>query len=345
MTMIRNISTYISILLFLMAPAFSFSDDKGIEVIEREIIQLDSILVALQSQSREMTARAGEIARQISELRQEEPLSFFNRQRLESLLKESLTLTQAIETLQLRIKRNQENAQSRRRILTNLYDQQIEQLLKLLDSKPAAEQQKFILTKIQKIKRKKEKVQATLFRQPFYSIQPGIVLKIDENDTPESLKRKADFLKDREDRYRKIADQLGERIDKFEKERMLRERMSDFISDIALFDHQDDPLQNTETALANNQTEPAADEYSERNGKAVENQQSEGYYFLNAETQIPFSQSLTTNDLDGLIEKMKQEQEKFQKAADSLSLQAEQFYKATQIRKIIFQKNNRAKSE
>jgi len=330
----RAVLTNIIGLLLLMLPYYALSDEIEIEKLEVQIATLDSIWNELQSRYKYLSERAKEKAQRISNLRREEPLSFIKRRQLESLLKESLVLTQEMENLHLKIKNIRQDLKAKRDTLIRLYDQQIERLLKILESNPSATQRKITLAELRKIKEKKSSIQKPLFQEQLFLREPKIILKINENDTPHSLKEKADYLKDQEDRHRKYANNLEEKIKELEKELNLRERMADFISDLALFDQQEEPLQKKGTEISSAEFRPTEvpidnrEETSYQEKDLISNDN-----FLNPEVGTYSLQSLTVSDIEVLIERLKKEQLKTNKASDSLSIQAEKFYQAAEARK------------
>lgn len=338
----RFIFTYIIWGLLISIPSFSLANEIEIAELEIQIDKLDSIWNVLQSQIKDLNKQAKTKAQAIADLRREEPLNFIERQHLESLLKESLTLTQKIENLQREMNHIQQELKTKRSELIDIYDRKFESLLKILDSNPSALQRKESLAELQRIKMKKAKIQEPLFHEQLFLPEMKIIFKIEDNDTPHRLKEKADYLKDQEDRHRRHATRLYKKTSELEKELNLREKMSDFINDLALFDQQEEPLQkNKATESISNNT--YTDKFSEET--AVDNRGFATYreknfildnIFLNPEIQTASLQSLTISDLEIILKKLKKEKDRINRIADSLNIQAELFYKAAQARKAKF---------
>ena len=331
-------------MIFIALPAVLLSAETDIAALETEIYQLDSTLTAFQQQSNQWTTQADDLARQISELKRDASLNFIERQRLESRLKESLKLTQAIEALQPRIKQTQKELREKRSQLIGLYDQRLEALLNALHAKPDKQARQLALAEMNTINRKRAALQNFLITGIPPAQQPGPLLKIEETDTPQSLKRKGDFMKDQQERYQSYAWQLGETISGFEKELTLRQRMSDFMNDLSLFDHQDEALQASAEAGAK-ALDAGVATYDENQGRWLgddKNQIQPGAgnlgYLPGAEGYAAQREPLSNADLETLIKELKSERATFQQFSDSLGARADTFYQAIQSHKLFLDK-------
>jgi len=295
---------------------------------EEVLARKDSLISAMNRQIDALKKQAAAITNRINALRASESLNFIERQQLESHLKESQTISRTITQMQTTIKQTRQNADSSRVRLDQLYDRRLETLITALKNKTPAAQRDSILSEIVSLKQRKLGIQGSFSDEPSYAQRPGIRLTIDEMDTPETLKRKADFLKDQEDRYRRYLALLGKKIADLEKELALREKLSDFVADLSLFDQRDDALQKTASA-AQTGNESFSTLYGGTKNRDYENitvNQLNDPLLFNIDAQMTTPMPVLPNDLDQIIRKLKKEKIKVQDSADSLSTQAEIYY-------------------
>jgi len=161
---------------------------------------------------------------------------------------------------------------------------------------------------------------------------PGIEL----DDTPKEIEAKADFYRDREDRYREKAQELQGHIKKVRDETILRKRMAELVDDTRLFDHRDEPFA-TKTSSAG---APATDEATKGRGPALTNEYSESRNapaLTAADQLLTFDfQSLPIYDVDDYLKVLEAEKQRLVATADSIAAVARIFdQQAKQLRQSI----------
>ncbi|MBN1350211.1 hypothetical protein JXJ21_12425 [candidate division KSB1 bacterium] len=328
--------TYI-IFLLLLAPMLLLAHNPVMIKLESEIAAIDSVVTEMQLKYDRLRSETTQKSEQVAALKREQSISFIQRQKLESLLQESVALTNEIERLQVQIQVRRKQQNEMRSKLIRLYDEELDRLLMALKPQPAEENRAILIEGIQNIRAKKLAALGEISKQVDLLLPGKIELKIEVNDTPTSLKRKGDFVKDQEERYRKYIAQIDQKITDLRKDRTLRERMADFIGEMAFFDQRDETIQNLKTNF------PAADNDAATLGRDAESENygtihADSYLLLNAEIQMLASQPPTARSLDELIEKLEQDKVKLKITADSLSQRANEFYKATEALKKIGEK-------
>lgn len=160
---------------------------------------------------------------------------------------------------------------------------------------------------------------------------PIIDVQIEADDTPAQIEAKADFLLDQADRLQSAAARMAKKIDELRDELRLRNRLADFVDDLAAFDPGNELVQsNTRSGTA------ALNATGESSGERVVDVKS-GAPEITATAQVtPASillepqwpantTTLTSAELEAWISKLAQQRRQALHSADSLKHQAEAF--------------------
>jgi hypothetical protein len=193
-------------------------------------------LARLRQRQQSLSQQADSLARDIQGRKQKSP-SLLQDRSLNAALRFSQTLADSMQQLQ-----QEENRVDR------LLRQKAEQLLKILNDEIARLADDGEKLKREKNSKQREQVKAellecrewqrrcqALLEQP----PPAIIIyevEVKPEDTPETLRRKADFLRDQADRLRREVKRVDTKIAEIKDETQVRERMTDFTDELALLD-------------------------------------------------------------------------------------------------------------
>jgi hypothetical protein len=152
---------------------------------------------------------------------------------------------------------------------------------------------------------------------------------IDDDDTPVQIRQKADLLLDQSDKLRRHAGDLEEQKKRLKKELDLRYRISDFVTDLSVFDQQEEVLSGTQTS---DRTVQDNVDYTGEAALAPDDiRQSESTFdnlIINPNNHD--YTNLTSDDLETVIETIAAHQNRLITQADSLNVQAKKFNKTAQ---------------
>jgi hypothetical protein len=234
MERIKKIIQILSLSVLVGLPLFAQTPERG--KLQDEVGNLSTHLARLRQQQQSLSQQADSLARDIQRRKQHSP-SLLQDRSLNAALRFSQTLADSMQQLQ-----QEENRADR------LLRQKAEQLLKILNDEIARLANDGEKLKREKNSKQREQVKAelmecrewqrrcqALLEQP----PPAIIIyevEIKPEDTPETLRRKADFLRDQSDRLRREVKRLDGKIAEIKDETRVRERMTDFTSELALLD-------------------------------------------------------------------------------------------------------------
>ncbi|MFQ5824748.1 MAG: hypothetical protein ACE5JB_11875, partial [bacterium] len=210
--------------------------------------------------------------------------------------------------------------------LISIYDSEIKKSLNKLENKKIlSELRPALFQKIELLRSKIEQVKSKI--RPLNLKEFKISkLQIDPDDTPKQIEQKADLLKDQEDKLLRFAQQINRQTEELHRELEIQNRIGDLVTDLALFDQQEEALGNVSTlntkALTAGEEGGPTEDYKE-NREFIE----ENLYV--GQKDFDFS-NLSTEQLEEVIENLKKRRQRIQAQADSLAKQAEAFYQAAQ---------------
>ncbi len=306
---------------FTVAVERDNSDDsdprKRYDKIRAEIVQLQALNSRLQH-------RADSLAAVINGLKQQPEIGYFERARLESLLKKSQKLSQTIEQnatkrKQLRDERHQLGTE-----LIGIYSFRIDSLLSLLPSQNGSSGEQ-LLRRIQSLRQKrslleKENIPAVA------DIAAAERLRVEESDTPEEIEAKRTYYLDQSEKLKKRAALLQEKMSRVQKETKLRRRMSDLVEDVRLFDQSDEPYAFSSSDAV------FADDGLDQQREYVNAPVAGGKENDRVPSRLEFERVLTVNtgalsiyQVDQYIDLLQGEEQKYLVISDSLRRVADQY--------------------
>ncbi|MCI0696151.1 hypothetical protein L0337_29635 [candidate division KSB1 bacterium] len=231
---IKKIIRLLSLTALVGLPLFAQTPERG--KLQEEVGNISTHLARLRQQQQSLSQQADSLARDIQRRKQQSP-SLLQDRSLNAALRFSQTLADSMQQLQ-----QEENRVDR------LLRQKAEQLLKILNEEIARLANDGEKLKREKNSKQREQVKAellecrewqrrcqALLEQP----PPAIIIyevEVKSEDSPETLRRKADFLRDQSDRLRREVKRLDGKIAEIKDETQVRERMTDFTDELALLD-------------------------------------------------------------------------------------------------------------
>ncbi len=317
--------TMLVIVLMLLAGANLFAQG-SMRALEAQFVEIDSAVSVLKNKKNILNDPLQQKTVQIQELKNKNALNYFQRQKLEGLLKDSQDLSNRMVAYDSEMRKMSQGLVKTGNELLTIYDSEIKKSLKNLETKDLSQEyRKTILQNIETLRRKKETIKSRTGQDDAIEIRTS-QLRIKLDDTPKRIKQKADLLKDQEDKFRRLANRLNSQKEELKKELNLRNRIDDLVTDLALFDQQEEILGNLSTAEG----------ASRLTGADALNPDAEISQGLRAaETNLIFVGqkdfdflTLSTEQLEEIIESLIEQEKQAEVKADSLGKQAETFYKA-----------------
>lgn len=297
--------------------------------LEAEFARIEQRIQEIEQAREPLLQQARAYAEQIRELKSKDKLNYFQHQKLEGLLKDSQDLSSRIEDLEANLREGRQAYAKTGRELMAAYDDEIRQNLKQLEKEStSAAARQAQLEQISTLRLKKESVQSRITPENQQKIQIT-KLDIEPDDSPRQIEQKADLLKDQEDKLRAYADRLKSKTQELQKELNLRTRINDLVTDLALFDQQEEAIGNINPSTSEVQADINSNPLGET---ATLSRKSLTEGFLVGQKDFDFS-SLSSEQLEDAIEIFKKQEHLTQVRADSLAKQAERFYKAAQENK------------
>ena len=317
--------TMIIFALLLIAEANMFAQG-SMRALEFQFVKIDSAVSDLENQKNSLNEPLQQNAAQIQELKNKSELNYFQHQKLEGLLKDSQDLSNRMANFDSEIhKMNRRLVKIGNELLT-IYDSEIRKSLNNLENKDLSQgYRKAILQNIETLRRKKKNVKNRIGQENTIKIRMS-QLRIAPEDTPRKIKQKADLLKDQEDKFRRLASRLNSQREELTKELNLRNRIDDLVIDLALFDQQEEILGNLSTSEGGGRV--AGADASNPNAEITQGLRAfETNQVFVGQKDFDFS-TLSTEQLEEVIENLMAQEKQAQVKADSLGKQAETFYKA-----------------
>ncbi len=230
----QTINKIIPILALFCLPLMAQTPERAKR--QAELDSLSTHLERLHRQQQILSQQADSLARDIQRRKQQSP-SLLQDRSLNSALRFSQTLADSMQQLQ-----QEENRVDR------LLRQKAEQLLKILNEEIArlaregeklaheknSTQREQIAAELLQCREWQRRCQAWLEQPP-----PAIIIyevEVRPEDMPETLRRKADFLRDQADRLRREVKRLDAKISEIKDETQVRARVADFATDLSLLD-------------------------------------------------------------------------------------------------------------
>jgi len=274
----------------------------------------------------------------IQNIKTDRSLNVFQRQQLEHLLKTSLENSKDLKHLDHEIARLENQYQTKLKNIVAWYEQQIDSVLNdTIEGSISKKKQKLAYEKIKKLKTWRDFYSKKMKPLSIKKV-PGSTVAIDEFDSYQKIKQKADLLKDQEEKIRKQKQLLSNQTADLENELKLRNRMNELISDTYLMDY------NTELP---SQSVLAIDEKSGTNKTLDYNEIRSDAFYATVPSTLDAADVLvllvdvsevSTLDLEQYIQRLRLVDNQLGKTADSLQIKAKQFYQAAEKKKREIQK-------
>jgi len=321
-----KLTTIIVFSLWLLAGENVFAQGSR-RVLESQFVEIDSASSELKNKKNVLKNRLQQKAAQIQELKDQSELNYFQHQKLERLLKDSQDLSYRMANFDSEIRKMSQGFVKTGNELLTIYDSEIRKSLSNLANKDLSQEyRKTILQNIETLRGKKENVKSRIGHGNAIEIRVS-QLRIEPDDTPIRIKQKADLLKDQEDKFRRLANRLNSQKEELTRELNLRNRIDDLVTDLALFDQQEEILGNLSTSEGGSSRLAGADESNPDTEISQGLRTSESNLIFVGQKDFDFS-TLSTEQLEEFIESLINREKQAEVKADSLGKQAETFYKA-----------------
>ena len=317
---------------FLLYPAILFSQSELKSDLD-SLRRVRAELANLQNKQLEYMQIIDSLAIRINQLKSAQSLNFFQRRRLENLLREVQKSSNNLSVLEKEIS----YARAREDKWEKLINEKKQatsfdsfQLLEIKETLTHEQKQNAIQTfkNLQETQRKINKDELKTFRHikiPRIQIEP--------EDTPRQIERKADLIKDSEDKIREQADLIGRKIKRGEQALELRQRMGDLLADIAVFEHRDEPSSAGEKKnLSDRFSLDASDGLRSNLADKSITQGIPTAYSVEDIMQVDFG-GLSSADMESAIQILQEMHDHYIASADSLKEKAEKFYQTAQDRR------------
>jgi hypothetical protein len=298
--------------------------------LEKQLVGIDSNMAVLRTQQSELLAQIEHHNRQIHTLKKEGSTGYFQHQKLENLLKETLSLSRLAEQreLQLHALRRQRNSLTSQ--LLQAYDLEIDRLILLSqDGDLPVSGRRANIAQVNALRQQKTEILTRAeTSQPAVNL---ITITIDATDTPAQIRQKGDLLLDQADKLRNQFAELSSQEKDLQNELDMRIRISDLVTDLAIFDPQEETLSSTSAAAAQDKTDQSTNPALETGSDFRADALTIDNLVVNPK-DFDFT-DLSANDLETVLDSLNQYQKRLQIQADSLAAQAKLFYQSAQEQK------------
>jgi len=289
-------------------------------------------LAELLREKGKMEKEASKLSNEIARLKSKENLNRFQHSTLEDFLREAESLAQALAALNREIEEKREGFYRFIEKRTLEIDNEIRKTLERLENTNKKSRQKGLFGTIKNLREERQQLREKLPVELLIAIRYDEI-EITPDDTPEEIREKADALKDTEDKFRFELTLIDQQITEIQDEADLRERMNEFLKDVAFFDEADllvdddpvNPSRNAEGLRAS--ADFATSENSPDEEKSQFDVDLQTVQLL--ETNIPLPINLDTQtfeELEDWLQFLKKQQELLLKRADELAQKADTYY-------------------
>lgn len=280
---------------------------------EQNLQSQQAQILQRQQQLDRLKIQSDSLAHLITPLKTKSDLSFFERRRLDALLRDSQQLAQQQEQASAQLTEALRRHNSAGRQLDSLYVTVLDSLSRLVQSAPRMDEKtkSALLQQISQVRQKRLDLSP---QESAARLAGGPAL--DSDDLPQDMENKADFLRDRADQLRRQSTAMVSRMQQVQKEITLRRRMDDFVQDMRVFDNQDETSRRLSTdATTQDQTREvkAGMTFTGTPGSA-----GAPAYSAEALLNLDF-RNLPAYNLDDILDLMKAENRKLNHQADSLA--------------------------
>ncbi len=287
--------------------------------LEGDISLVQRQLSLLQTENQKLQLQSDSLAMLINTLKTAPTMGFLERRKLERLLRESQDLASARE-YNLHEQRQQNNHLGQIvATLLNRYDAVIDSLVKVAEESGDLSRVE-TASRIQTLRARRSSLNAQSANSGQSLQRPELALQ--PHDLPEEIEAKADFLRDRADRLRQQERTLEQRIQDVRAETTLRKKMNDLITDMRLFDQQDEAIRSG-TLTSSPSERPA---YGDKAGADFSEALTGQTMMTSADHLLRVDiRALSEQDTDAYIRQLEAERKRLSSRADSLINNARQF--------------------
>ncbi len=283
--------------------------------LQGEADNLSTALLRLHRQQQILSLQADSLAKDIQRRKQQTP-SLLQERGLDATLRFSQTLADSMQSLQSREQKFDAALRQKAEALLKILNEDIARLAKQSDELKQRKQMRereAVMRELKQCHEWRQRCQSWLEQPP-----PAIIIyqvEAQPDEAPETLRRKADFLRDQSDRMRREVKRLEKKVAEIRDETQVRRRMEDLATDLALLD----PNREGRPALAREDAQTSGIAATER-----DNQQVAAGYEAPA-TRLPFYQSwpapvgeMSFEELERWRGRLEQQKKQRQAQADSL---------------------------
>ena len=295
----------------------------SLDVMEKRMNEIQQLIHINNRSILDNMKKSDSLAVRAAQLKERENLSFFNKIKLDNLLKELQRLNSVQENLLLQQHNLASESSELFQLLDERYSAAIDSLVDRIahgSTNAVIKKQRIDFIGVLKQKQRRLRDEASVaLPQNVLNVNPHIA----SNDMPEDIEAKADFYRDRRDKYMAKAQELEIRIKKVKEENKLRRRMAEMIDDVRLFDQRDESLPHGSAA---GNPAPAANGSTKDNGEGLY-QNYDGMSGIANTTILQQADQflkydyrlLPAYDMEEFLNKLQIERRKILSAADSLS--------------------------
>ncbi len=276
--------------ILLLNIALLYSQETDINLLQQQEQQLSTQIELLQIEKTKLLHQSDSLAVLIQQLKSNQDMNIFQRRRLEQLLKSSQEFNQKISEIDQSMAKLDREHQTILGELILWYDGQI---AKMIDS---AQGKKLSQAQVEQL----------------------------ASDSYQTMKQKADLLKDQEDKARKQIKLVDKRVKELQSELKLRNRMNELIADTYLMN------QPTEKLLPQNQARGANENASYAGTDKSTTQSSASFDAVDNLLLKADLSGISNLDLESQVRNLQQMKVRLNQSADSLRIVADQFYQAAE---------------
>jgi hypothetical protein len=283
--------------------------------LQGEADNLSTALMRLHRQQQILSLQADSLAKDIQRRKQQTP-SLLQERGLDAMLRFSQTLADSMQALQSREQKFDAMLRQKADVLLKILNEDIARVAKQSDELKQRKQMRereAVMRELKQCHEWRQRCQSWLEQAP-----PAIIIyqvEAQPDEAPETLRRKADFLRDQSDRMRREVKRLEKKVAEIRDETQVRRRMEDLATDLALLD----PNREGRPALAREEAQTAGIAATER-----DNQELATGYEAPA-TRLPFYQNwpapvgeMSFEELERWHGRLEQQKKQRQAQADSL---------------------------
>lgn len=317
-----------SITIFLLHSSLIFSQEMNQSQIERKNNDFEARIRSEERSSIALQKQSDSLAVMIQQMKADDSLNIFERQKLERLLKESQEIGFRVQAMQQALAKTRQDYQIFLRESIAWFDVEIQQLLLSIEIKRVgSEEKQKKVDDLLKIKKQRKEYSQKLEPQLIPALISNSV-EIADFDNYEQIIRKADLVKDQEEKTRRQLAALKLHVKEAQNELNLRSKMNELISDTYLMEHQSETFLSTARAEDGRMTDANEGVY---NSKLSPEEEILVTVF---DDYFKFDVSEISNmDLEFYLKNLKTMISKMVLSADSLQMKAEKFYRAAEVKR------------